>query len=97
MAHMIKTSANMRVLSVRLFTLTPPAIQEPPDVWFCYIIAIENAVTKMEKENEKHLNAIALLHDELKSKVTTLAVAVEDTAALTPIWDGMTEWGQQEQ
>ncbi|KAL0929502.1 uncharacterized protein CTRU02_212534 [Colletotrichum truncatum] len=77
MAHMIKTSANMRVLSVRL--------------------SIENAVTKMEKENEKHLNAIALLHDELKSKVTTLAVAVEDTAALTPIWDGMTEWGQQEQ
>ncbi|GKT68778.1 hypothetical protein ColTof4_01201 [Colletotrichum tofieldiae] len=74
-----------------------PASQEPPDVWFCYIMAVENAVAKIEEENENHSKATTLLLDQLESKLTTLVAAVEDTAALTPIWDGMIEWDQKAQ
>ncbi|GKT61006.1 hypothetical protein ColTof4_01121 [Colletotrichum tofieldiae] len=71
-----------------------PVFQEPPSVWFCHMIAVERAIAEIEEANEKHFEATALLLDELESKLTTLAVAIENTTALAPFWDGMTEWDQ---
>ncbi|WQF90542.1 hypothetical protein CDEST_15556 [Colletotrichum destructivum] len=70
------------------------AFQKPPSVWFCHMIAVERAVAEIEEANEKHFKATTFLLDQLESKLTILAVAVEDTATLTPIC-GAHHWPNQ--